>query len=272
SGISGKNIQVRRVKDSVTPKQLEDSIKANGLSEIVVQTDKGRYLISGDSLQIKGQTGLPKKGQEVDYGSVVGKVLFQDDEQSSRRLKNEFWIRAICEPTPAEAQNQSRAQARAKEIEAQARAAQAAGSRDGDIAKAMSISEANTATASIYGEQPALADVQEWCASNPLLLESPKLKRVCDYNRDSAVSPEELHKAVQRKAVVLNGIDSMHFPGERKPVAVETAGPPPAALPTSDGKKSAQETYYHHKNVEKAAEGATILGGGLLRIINRVLR
>lgn len=270
--ISGTNVQVHRIKDTATSKQIQEAIRVNGMSELVVQTDKGKFLISADNLDVQGQANLPNPGQEVDFGSVVGKVLFKDDEEQSGRIKIKSKLKSICEPTPAEAkQEEQNAIAAAKQEQENATTTSKKARLDA-IAAALAHSETNTATANIYGDNPTLEDVQEWCQNNPLLLESPKLKRVCDYNRDGTLSPTELHKAIERKAVVLNGLDSFCLPSENKAPVTGPAQSAPSPERTPPSKPSAQESYYRRKNVEAAAEGAAAVGGALLKGINEVLR
>jgi hypothetical protein len=260
TGITGTDIQVRQVKDDTTLRELQGATKHNGLDEIVVQNDKGKFIIFADSLDVKGKFGLPAVGTQVNFGDVQGKVILSDREiLAPKSTGSEDKIKSFCIKTPGDIAQEAKATAEKAKAELGKK-----------ISEAEKTSEANTNTASIYGPQVTLEDAQGWLKNNPDLAQSPKLVKLADFKTiNGKVDADELAKIASGGAVVLNGPNSFYLPGEKKPESGNATG-------TTKQPMSAQEEYYRRKNAQENAEAAADLavgvGGALLNGLNSILR
>jgi hypothetical protein len=94
-GISGSQIQTRTFNQGTTLNQIKDSIKNNGLSEVVVKNNEGFHVVYGQNLQLETDyfnqssdsmvvTNLsqprqhPKEGAQVSFGDLQGELVTTD--------------------------------------------------------------------------------------------------------------------------------------------------------------------------------------------------
>lgn len=83
-------LRVGEIRPDVPDKRVEQTMRNNGLSELVVQTGDQRVLIYAEKLQFSGAcTSMPKVGQQVSLfvpgrsEPITGKVVAADSEWSS---------------------------------------------------------------------------------------------------------------------------------------------------------------------------------------------
>lgn len=94
-GISGSQIQTRTFNQGTTLNQIKDSIKNNGLSEVVVKNNEGFHVVYGQNLQLESDyfnqssdsmtvtnmsqpRQLPKEGAQVSFGDLQGELVATD--------------------------------------------------------------------------------------------------------------------------------------------------------------------------------------------------
>jgi hypothetical protein len=94
-GISGSEIAARTFNPGVTLNQIKDSIKNNGLSEVIIKNESGFHVIHGKNLSfesdyfrhsdgamavtnISNPRQLPKEGARVSFGDIQGELVTAD--------------------------------------------------------------------------------------------------------------------------------------------------------------------------------------------------
>lgn len=101
-GISGSEIAARTFKPGITLNQIKDSIKDNGLSEVVIKNESGFHVIHGKNLSfqtdyfrhsdgamavtnISQPRQLPKEGARVSFGDLQGELVTTDSVASGEQ-------------------------------------------------------------------------------------------------------------------------------------------------------------------------------------------
>lgn len=100
-GISGSEIAARTFNPGVTLNQIKDSIKDNGLSEVIIKNESGLHVIHGKNLSfetdyfrhsdgamavtnISNPRQLPKEGARVSFGDIQGELVTTDAIKSGK--------------------------------------------------------------------------------------------------------------------------------------------------------------------------------------------
>ena len=103
-GISGTgdiSLKIGRLKNDVTDAQIKNATEKNGMDELVIQTDKGKYILYADTLNTDTFFGkLPAVGKNVDFGDIKGKVIYKNTDYNPLRDVNESKIVELCEDKP----------------------------------------------------------------------------------------------------------------------------------------------------------------------------
>jgi hypothetical protein len=281
TGITGKTIQVREIRPEVTVAQINAAASNNNLDEIVVENDKGKFIIFGDNLDIKGKIGLPAVGTQVNFGEVHGKVIFKNNEVPyADAVRSDTSVKALCVKNKEELAMDALLAKRIAEQAARTKEAAETARINAPIIEAEKKSDENQNTASIYGPQVTKEDAESWLKNNPDLAKSQKLIKLADFKTiDGKVDADELSKISSGGAVVLNGPNSFYLPGMKKdeeaPVVKHTPAPTTTTIQVQGGGRqpmSQQEQYYKRKNQEAAVDAAVGVTGALIDGLSGILR
>lgn len=224
-GLSGQDIQVRQVKNNVSVEQLKAATKNNGMDEIVVENDKGKFILFAESLDIKGKFGLPSVGENISFGDFKGKVVLSDNEHLTSKTENaSSKIKDLCIKTPNDLASDAKAATAKAANDAKIASEKARADLRNKISKAETVSDENINVKSIYGPQVSHEDAQGWLDNNKYLSQSPKLLKIADFkNRDGKIDAEELSRIASSGVVVLNGPDSFYLPSEYTKITQPTS-------------------------------------------------